>query len=54
MRAPIFCSTIYLNLLEYYGGRRGSMSMEDLQCIRHSPLFCVYDRTWLGQGKSLK
>ena len=30
------------------------MGSKDLQCIRHSPLFCVcyFDSPWLGQEKN--
>ena len=32
------------------------MGSKDLQCIRHSPLFCVYyfDPPWLGQEITFK
>ena len=32
------------------------MGSKDLQCIRHSPLFCVYyfDSPWLGQETKIE
>ena len=36
---------------DHCGGRRASMGIEDLQCIRHSPLLSVYYRTHMvGAG----